>query len=199
MIMRGVVREVETVWEQARQRRDPRMNGELAAWLWRVSALAQAPADIAEPYAQEISGDWRAAAASWKILGCPYEHACMLAWHGVEAEQREALALFEQLGAAPAARTLRRQMRTQGVRRIPRGSRSSTRRNPFGLTRREAEILGLLSEGMRSSLIARRLFVAPKTVEHHVSAILEKLGVTSRAEAVALLRKQSERRPPAES
>lgn len=195
----GVVREVETVWERARQRRDPRMNGELAAWLSRAGALDQAPPDIAEPYAQEISGDWRAAAATWKVLGCPYEHACLLAWNGNEAEQRQALMLFEQLGADPAARSLRRQMRARGVRRIPRGSRSSTRRNPFGLTKREAEILALLSQGLRSSLIARRLFVSPKTVEHHVSAILAKLCVSSRAEAVARLRQQPQQRAPADS
>jgi DNA-binding CsgD family transcriptional regulator len=175
------------------------MNGELAAWLWRTGALDQPPADISEPYAQEISGDWRAAADTWKKLGCPYEHACLLAWHGGEAEQREALAQFEQLGAAPAARSLRRQMRSRGVRRISRGSRASTRRNPFGLTRREAEIIELLSQGLRGSLIARRLFVAPKTVEHHVSAILTKLGVSSRAEAVALWRRHSALRPPPES
>lgn len=192
----GVVREVGTVWELARERRDPRMNGELAAWLWRAGALDQAPPDIAEPYAQEIAGDWRAAAAAWRMLGCAYEHACMLAWYGNEGEQREALSLFEQLGAAPAASSLRRQMRTRGIRRIPRGSRTSTRNNPLGLTRREAEILELLSEGLRSSLIARRLFLAPKTVEHHVSAILAKLGVSSRAEAVACLRAQSPRPPP---
>jgi DNA-binding CsgD family transcriptional regulator len=196
----AVVREVETVWGLARRRRDPRMNGELAAWLWRAGALDRPPTeDIAEPYALEISGDWRAAAGVWKMLGCPYEHACTLAWYGAEAEQRAALAVFEQLGAAPAARSLRRQMRSQGVRRIPRGSRSSTRRNPFGLTQREAEILALLAEGLRSSVIARRLFVAPKTVEHHVSAILAKLGVSTRAEAVALLRRQPGQRPPAES
>ena len=191
----GVVREVATVWELARERRDPRMNGELAAWLWRADALDQAPPDIAEPYAQEIAGDWRAAAAAWRMLGCPYEHACLLAWYGREAEQREALTIFERLGAAPAAHSLRRQMRARGIRRIPRGSRTSTRNNPLGLTRREAEVLALLSEGLRSSLIARRLFVAPKTVEHHVSAILAKLGVSSRAEAVARLRAHSARLP----
>ncbi|HMK85105.1 MAG TPA: LuxR C-terminal-related transcriptional regulator, partial [Steroidobacteraceae bacterium] len=68
------------------------------------------------------------------------------------------------------------------------------RGNRFGLTRREAEILGLLSEGLRSASIAKRLFVSPKTVEHHVSAILAKLGVSSRAEAVARVRKDSDRR-----
>jgi len=190
----GVVREIAPVYELARRRRDPRMNGELAAWLSRAGALGEPPADVAEPYAQEICGDWRAAASAWRMLGCPYEHACLLGWYGNEADQRQALAIFERLGAAPAARFLRMQMRAGGVRRIPRGSRSSTRGNRFGLTRREAEILGLLSEGLRSASIAKRLFVSPKTVEHHVSAILAKLGVSSRAEAVARVRKDSDRR-----
>jgi DNA-binding CsgD family transcriptional regulator len=183
------------VYGLTRRQRDPRMNGELAAWLWRVGALQEPPADIAEPYASEISGDWRGAAAAWRTLGCPYEYACQLAWHGAEAEQRQALTILEQLGAAPAARLLRRQMRMRGVRRVPRGSRPSTRGHPLGLTRREAEILGLLVDGLRSSSIAKRLYVSPKTVEHHVSAILAKLGVSSRAEAVALTRTQTRENP----
>ena len=129
---------------------------------------------------------------AWKALGCPYEHACVLAWYGTEPEQREALAILDQLGAAPAAQALRKQMRTQGVRGVPRGSRISTRSNPHGLTRREAETLALLSEGLRNSAIARRLFVSTKTVDHHVSAILAKLGVPSRAEAVAMARNKSD-------
>jgi DNA-binding CsgD family transcriptional regulator/tetratricopeptide (TPR) repeat protein len=188
----GVLREVQPAYELARRQRDPRMNGELAAWLWRVGALEQPPMDIAEPYALEISGDWRGAARAWKALGCPYEHACVLAWYGTEPAQREALAILDQLGAAPAARVLRKQMRTQGVRGVPRGSRMSTRSNPHGLTRREAEILALLSEGLRNSAIAKRLFVSTKTVDHHVSAILSKLGVSSRAEAVAMARNKSD-------
>ena len=185
----GVAREVRPIYELSRRRRDPRMNGELAAWLWRAGALSEQPSDIAEPYALEISGDWRGAASLWQALGCPYEHASVLAWYGTEPDQRLALLIFEQLGAAPAAQALRRQMRARGVRRIPRGSRSSTRRNPLGLTRREAEVLTLLSEGLRNSTIARRLFLSTKTVEHHISAILTKLGVQTRAEAIALTRK----------
>jgi DNA-binding CsgD family transcriptional regulator len=191
----GVIREVQPVYELTRRRRDPRMNGELAAWLWRVGAIKEPPTDIAEPYATEMSGDWRGAADAWHALGCPYEYACLLAWHGTEADQRQALAILEQLGAAPAARSLRRQMRLRGLRRIPRGSRTSTRGHSLGLTRREAEILGLLADGLRNSSIAKRLFVSPKTIEHHVSAILAKLGVSSRAEAVALAQKQTKRNP----
>jgi DNA-binding CsgD family transcriptional regulator/tetratricopeptide (TPR) repeat protein len=189
----GVVREVLSVYQDARQTRDPRMNGELAAWLFRAGALSQQPPDIAEPYALEIAGDWQAAANAWRMLGCPYEHAILLGMYGGEDDERQALTIFEQLGAGPAARLLRRQMRVRGVRGVPRGRRTSTRRNQFGLTRREAEILTLLSEGLRTALIAKRLFVSPKTVEHHVSAILTKLGVSSRAEAVALARRQAGR------
>ena len=188
----GVLREVLPAYELVCQRRDPRMKGELAAWLWRVDALEQHPTAIAEPYAMEILGDWRGAAGAWKDLGCPYERAIVLGLYGTEADQREALAIFEQLGAAPAAQALRKEMRAHGARGIPRGSRISTRSNPHGLTRREAEILDLLSEGLRNSVIAKRLFVSTKTVDHHVSAILTKLGVPSRAEAIALMSRRGE-------
>jgi DNA-binding CsgD family transcriptional regulator len=166
------------------------MNGELAVWLWRVDALEQRPANIAEPYALEISGDWRGAAQAWKELGCPYEYATMLAWHGSDAEQREALAKLDQLGAAPAAKALRQKMRAKGIRGLPRGARKSTRHHPHGLTRREAETLALMSQGLRNAAIARRLFVSTKTIDHHVSAILAKLGVPSRAAAIALTRRK---------
>ena len=131
-------------------------------------------------------GNWRGAALHWKRLGCSYEYACLIAWHGTETEQREALKIFEGLGATPAAQMLRRRMRTEGIRAIPRGTRASTRNNRLGLTRREAEIFALVSKGMRNSAIAKRLFLSTKTVDRHVSAILSKLGVRSRGEAVAL-------------
>jgi len=184
----GVVREARAAYEMARERQDPRMKGELATWLWRAGELDEHPTDIAEPYASEIAGDWRAAAALWKDLGCPYEEAGVLALYGTEADQRDALAIFDRMGAAPAAQALRQKMRATGVQFVPRGSRSSTRRNPLGLTQREAQILALLSEGMRNSAIAKRLFLSTKTVDRHVSAILTKLGVQSRGEAVAKAR-----------
>ncbi len=190
----GVLSEVQPAYTLVCQQRDPRMQGELAAWLWRAGALEQHPTDIPEAYALEISGDWRGAACAWQALGCPYEHACMLAWYGTEIEQREALTIFEQLGAAPAALALRKQMHASGVRGVPRGSRTSTQSNPLGLTQREAEVLALLAEGLRNSVIAKQLFVSTKTVDHHVSAILTKLGVPSRAEAVAMARKQADKR-----
>jgi DNA-binding CsgD family transcriptional regulator/tetratricopeptide (TPR) repeat protein len=185
----GVLNAVKPAYELVCQRRDPRMKGELASWLWRVGALEKQPDEIADPYAQEIAGDWRAAACNWKRLGCPYEYACLLAWHGAETEQREALEILERLGATPAAQALRKRMRAEGVRAVPRGLRTSTRSNRLGLTRREAEILALVSQGMRNSTIAKRLFLSTRTVDRHVSAILSKLGVQSRGEAVAMATK----------
>jgi DNA-binding CsgD family transcriptional regulator len=167
------------------------MKGELATWLWRAGALHEHPTDIAEPYALEIAGDWRAAARVWKDLGCRYEEASVLALYGEEPEQRDALAIFDQMGAAPAAQALRQRMRATGIQCVPRGTRGSTRRNPLGLTQREAQILALVSDGMRNSAIAKRLFLSTKTVDRHVSSILTKLGVQSRGEAVAKARSQA--------
>jgi DNA-binding NarL/FixJ family response regulator len=56
----------------------------------------------------------------------------------------------------------------------------------MGLTRRQSEVLALVEQGLGNAEIARRLFISQKTAEHHVSAILTKLGASSRAEAIAL-------------
>jgi DNA-binding NarL/FixJ family response regulator len=98
---------------------------------------------------------------------------------------------MDQLGATAAANALRRQMRAKGVRRIPRGLRTTTKSHPQGLTRREAQVLDLLSEGLRNAAIAKRLFLSTKTVDHHVSAVLTKLGVSSREAAAAMARKKA--------
>src|SRR5271170_5325222 len=140
----------------------------------------------------EIEGNWRAAAEAWQAFGCPYEQAIVLGWYGGEPEQREALAIFVQLGAVPAADSLRRQMRARGIRGVPRGAHSSTQHNPYGLTRREAQILTLLREGLPNVAIAKRLFLSTRTIDHHVSAVLAKLGAASRTQAVEITRRQPE-------
>jgi DNA-binding NarL/FixJ family response regulator len=90
------------------------------------------------------------------------------------------------LGAAPAATALRQTLHQAGVAGIPRGPRPATQQNPFGLTPRQMEVLLLLAEGLNNNEIAARLTISPRTVEHHVTAILTKLNVSSRQEAVAL-------------
>jgi len=189
-----VVREATPAYERVSRQPDPRMKGDLAAWLWRANALEGTPTGIAEPYAMEISGDWQGAARAWQTLGCPYEHAIVLGWNGDERDQRAALAIFEQLGAAPAAEALRRELRSRGIRGVPRGQRSSTQEHPFGLTRREAQILALMRDGLRNAAIAERLFLSTRTVDHHVSAILGKLGAQSRTQAIEIAGRRADAR-----
>jgi DNA-binding CsgD family transcriptional regulator len=134
----------------------------------------------------QIAGEWRAAAEEWARLGCPYEQARALA-DGDAGAQIAALEIFDRLGAAPAAEALRQKMRTAGAQ-VPRGPRSATRENPFGLTARQMEVLHLLREGLSNAEIAARLHISPKTVDHHVTAVLAKLDVHSREDAAALAR-----------
>ena len=141
------------------------------------------------PHGTSLLGDWRGAAEAWQRLDCPYERAEALADGDIPAME-EALETFLALGAAPAADRVRQGLRREGVMRLRRGPRSSTRAHPAGLTRRESEILELLARHLSNPAIGDRLFVSPKTVEHHVSAILAKLDVTTRDQAVAEARRR---------
>jgi len=159
--------------------------GQLVFWLWRADVLPQPLSGAAPPFALQITGNWRTAAEMWEQIGCPYEQALALL-DGDEAAQREALAIFERLGAAPAAEIARRKLLQAGVRGLPRGPRPATQANPHRLTPRQLEILLLLAEGLRNAEIAERLSTTPKTVEHHITAILAKLGARSRSEAARI-------------
>jgi DNA-binding CsgD family transcriptional regulator len=175
----------DTAYELALQRRSPWWIGELAYWRWKAG-VEDDPADAAaEPYALSIAGDWQAAADRWDDLGCPYEAALALADADDEQALRRALDALNRLGARPAATMVARRLRESGVRDLPRGPRPSTHRNPAKLTARELDVLRLLCEGLRNGDIAQRLFVSPRTVDHHVSSILRKLEVTSRGAAAA--------------
>jgi DNA-binding CsgD family transcriptional regulator len=178
------VEEARAAYDLAVEKRHLWFAGELAYWQWKAGVLHEASDWIAEPYRLQIKGDARGAAAAWRTHDCPYEAARALAEADDEGALLEALAEFERLGARPAERLVRAALRARGVRSVPRGPRPTTRANPAGLTRRELEVLDLLDAGLRNSEIAARLVIAEKTVDHHVSAILSKLGVRSRVEAV---------------
>jgi DNA-binding CsgD family transcriptional regulator len=174
--------EARAAWDLAVHHRHPWHTGELGLWRRRAGDRTRLPAFAAPAFARQVAGDWRRAAARWERLGCPYERARALA-EGDEPAQLAALEIFDRLGARPDLERLRRRMRALGVRRIPRGPRPATRGNPFGLTARETEIALLLDRALTNARIGARLHISPKTVDHHVSAILGKLGVASRAEA----------------
>jgi ATP/maltotriose-dependent transcriptional regulator MalT len=160
--------------------------GELAWWRSQAGLIDElAPEQIPEPYRLSIAGDAAAAAELWTEKGCPYEAALALAESDDPVEVRQAIDQLQQMGAKPAAAIIGRRLRQRGVRGIPRGPRPQTRENPAGMTARELEVLALVAEGLRNAQIAERLVVSKKTVDHHVSAILRKLGVRTRGEAVA--------------
>ena len=192
-----VRREVEGALPLAQAKGHPWFVGELRFWLWRAgvgrdtgsgtgagAGAGAPPTDgCAGPWALSMSGQWQAAAQAWAALGCPYEQARALADGDGEA-QRQALAIFEQLGAAPAAEALRRRLRDAGERGVARGARASTQDHPAGLTRAEQQVLALLAQDLRNAEIAARIHRSVRTVDHHVAAVLAKLGVDSRQAAV---------------
>jgi len=102
---------------------------------------------------------------------------------------RAALASFERLGATHDADEAAHLLRQMGAAVRP-GPHSQA-----ALTQREAEVLALIAQGLTNREIADRLFVSPKTVEHHVGQILSKTGSRSRTEAAAFAASHDTRHP----
>jgi DNA-binding CsgD family transcriptional regulator/tetratricopeptide (TPR) repeat protein len=181
--------EAAGIFELATQAGAPWHAGELAMWLRLAGAPPEEPAAVAEPYRLLLADDWRAAAAAWSELGCPYHQALALSCGDQDEVLLEALALLDGLGARQTAQRLRRQLRQRGHRHVPRGPTRATAANPAGLTGRQVEVLELLAQGLSNPEIAARLSLSAKTVEHHVSALLAKLEVGSRRQAAAAARR----------
>jgi predicted ATPase/DNA-binding CsgD family transcriptional regulator len=162
--------------------------GELVSWLAKLGVDYEFDGELPEPYRLQLAeGDPAAAATLWREIGAPYEAALALA-EGDQEERREALQQFTDMGAEPAAARLRKELRSAGVRDLPKSVRQSTSQNPAGLTNRQVGVLAALTEGLSNAEIAARMFISPRTVDHHVSAILGKLGVSKRTEAAIAAR-----------
>jgi DNA-binding NarL/FixJ family response regulator len=143
---------------------------------------------VPDPIRSSLDGDVDAASTAWAEIGSPYARADALS-QGDAAQCLEALQIFEELGAVAAARLLRENLHNQGVT-IPRGPSTATRSHRAGLTTRQAEVLSLLAEGLSNAAIADRLFLSTRTVEHHVAAVIGKLDVTNRDDAVETARRE---------
>lgn len=168
----------------------------------RSSALIAARADrllgraLAE---RDPDGAARALTVSidaWHRLELPYEEARARLYLGAllrahrpadaDRELRAALTALEGLGANPEADLAASHLRQLGVEVARGGPHLSS-----ALTRREAEVLRLLAEGLSNPQIAGRLFLSRQTVEHHVANVFAKTGAKTQAE-IASLRAEGE-------
>jgi len=158
-------------------------NSEFAFWLKKARNQELPLQEVYEGYKLDNLKNVHRAVTNWQNAGCPYEEGLAL-FEGDEDDKRKAISIIHKLGALAVYEKLKFEMRSSGIKSIPRGLRKSTQENPALLTDRELEVLQLLNEGMQNKEIAARLFISAKTVDHHISAILFKLDVNSRTKAV---------------
>lgn len=156
----------------------------LALWAHRAGQTRCHYSWVVEPHALEIAGNCTGAAEMWDEDDVPLESMRARSASTDESDLRSVHADFGRIGAHPDALRVARRLRALGFGQVPRGPRPSTRATYGSLTRREVEILSVLSTGASNREIAQQFFLSPKTVDHHVSAILGKLGVTNRQQAV---------------
>lgn len=178
-------RRLEKLIEKIRRGTGPRAWAETRVLAWAAVAGIGAGVEtrMSAPHAAMVRRDWRGAADAFGEVGWTYDRALMLSLLDDEQALREALEIARGLGAEPLTRRAARRLRELGLR-VPRSPRETTRANSAGLTARQLEVLALLAEGLTNPEIAERLVVSPRTAEHHVAAVLRKLGAATRRDAV---------------
>jgi DNA-binding CsgD family transcriptional regulator/tetratricopeptide (TPR) repeat protein len=169
--------------------------GEIAYWRAVAGRSAEPSVAVAGPFALMLEQRWLDAAAAWQVLGCPLWQALALARAPDIAAARGALEIVDGLGAPAVRHAIIRDRHAAGLP-VPRGPRAAHRDNPAALTARELDVLHLLAEGLSNAEIAAQLFLSEKTVEHHVSAVLRKLGEPTRAHAAATAVREGLVAPP---
>jgi DNA-binding CsgD family transcriptional regulator len=158
-------------------------SNEFAFWLWMARKEDLPLGKMYEDFKINSVLAARKTAALWKDSGCPYEEAIALS-EGSDEDKRNAISIVHDLDATAVYEKMKQGMRSAGIKSIPRGVRKSTQANTALLTSRELDVLQLLKESLQNKEIAAKLFISAKTVDHHISSILFKLEVNSRAKAV---------------
>ena len=179
---REMVDELMTEFGQIEGGNDPWLEGQLAVWLWLCGDIPSIPDHAQEVLRELVSGQWEEAAHWFEGRGDRYYEALALSLGDDDARLR-ALKILEDVVAHSFATKLRAELKAEGISVPPRRS-VAARQSPFGLTPRQTEVLKLLREGLSNAQIGERLVISERTVEHHVSAILTRLEVASRREAV---------------
>jgi DNA-binding CsgD family transcriptional regulator/tetratricopeptide (TPR) repeat protein len=159
--------------------------GDLAVWLQRLGLLEEVPDGLAEPHRYTLEGRHEEAARWWHGAGDPFQAA--LSW-GDSADrdhQANGVTMLDDLGATATADRRREQMRAAGHSHVPARPRASTRANPSGLTNRQLDVARLMARGLTNAEIASRLYISPKTADHHVSAVLSRMGIPNRRAVLA--------------
>jgi DNA-binding NarL/FixJ family response regulator len=162
------------------------MIGDIGIWLWRAGSIDSIDERAHAGHRLEVAGQAADAAADWDEKEMPYQAAVALAGSAEPADVRRAHAALVGMGATAVAARVALRLRELGAA-VPRGPRPTTRSNLAGLTEREAEIARLVAAGLSNSEIAEQLVLSPRTVGHHVSAILAKLDVPRRGSIAAAI------------
>jgi DNA-binding CsgD family transcriptional regulator len=203
---------VRSAWDEACRQRHPvtllYAGLALVEWAWLAGAPAAAR-EVADRLRPMLDGSpvWAAPRAELARFlaraglsdggvpspaGDPYERALDLGFSDDTDAMVRGWAELDVLGAHAPAALVRHALRERGVTRLPRGrAPEPPSRDRLGLTDRQRDVLRLVADGATNAEIAQRLGLSVRTVDHHMSAILGRLGVRTRTEAVARLRDES--------